>query len=347
MISPNQFYDDNLQREYPLRPGTSVADAVFADAVFRITSASEALGSASNTVQLVSLTAGTGTSVRFDVVGGPLAGASFRGVIPGTPSVYERVRLDFYDALGALSPSQGYGWLICGTATIPTGTYADPVEPAAIRYLESALTASFRLANAPCGADTIISESQGPVGGISFQNRTATTVARCVEIATVPPAPIEQSHISPDPAGSTVVQVPIPAPVESVTSYETGATSVLTTHGIVVADSLPSGPGYDASPVGSAVLGATVEAGHNIRLTGSVRDGVLRINYALGAGRGPYCGPMCSPGVPGISALKSINGVQGESLEFVRGTAIDVLASPGDHILYFIVHPEKLNRATA
>jgi hypothetical protein len=64
---------------------------------------------------------------------------------------------------------------------------------------------------------------------------------------------------------------------------------------------------------------------------------------------GPWCGvvPECAPGVPGNSTLKSINGVQGESLEFVRGTAIDILTSPGDHLLYFIVHPEKLTSATS
>ncbi|HPS76607.1 MAG TPA: hypothetical protein PLS53_00465 [Thermoanaerobaculaceae bacterium] len=345
MISQNQFYGDNLIRAFPFQPGTVLDPRIFVDLALRITSASEAL-SDPGAVALVSL---GGTSVRFDVLTGPMAGASFRGTIPVSPALYERVRLDFYNVAGVAAPGQGYGWVVLGDAAVPSGTYSELVEPTVLRYLEANNTVSFRLANAPCRGDTVEQESLGASSSFSFQGRTADTVARCVEIAVVPPAPVPQDHVSPDPEGTTVVPVPIPDPTQNVTTYRTGATTTVTTREIVVADALPAYPGYDAVPAGAAAIGADVAAGYNIKLTGSIRDGVLRVNYVLGAGLGPWCGavPGCPPGVPSLLALKSINGVQGENLEFVRGAAIDVLPSPGDHTLYFVVHPEKLNRATA
>lgn len=345
MITQNQFYGDNTVRDFPFQPGGPLDPGVFVDLALRITSASEALDTAAS-IALVNL---GGTSARFDVLTGPLAGASFRGVIPGSPALYERVRLDFYSAAGVLTPSQGYGWVVLGPVAVPTGTYSVPVEPAVIRYLEANTAVSFRLANARCVGDTVTQETPGAPASFTFQGRTATEVPRCVEIAVVPPAAIPQEHVVPDPGGTTVAPVPIPSPLETVTSYATGATTTVTTSGIVVADALPTYPGYDAVPVGSAALGADVAAGHNIKLTGSIRSGVLRVNYILGAGTGTWCGPVpgCPPGVPALLALKSINGVQGEDLTFERGTAIDVIPSPGDHTLYFVVHPEKLTRATA
>lgn len=348
MITQNQFYGDNLQRDYPFQKDTALPYGVFVDAVFRVTVDSEVLAG-TNALRLISLN-GAGGAIRFEIIGGPMAGASFRGTIPAVPTLYERVRLNFYDVTSTPQPGMGYGYVILGDATVPTGPRADAVEPGAIRYLESGITVSFRLANAICKDDTVVSETVGGVAGtLTFQGRTENVVERCVEVAVVPPAEVTQKRMSPDVQGATVTPVAIPRPMNAVTVYETAATTVVTARALNVSDSIPAGPGFDAAPVGSAALGAAIEAGHNIKLTGSIRDGVIWVGYVIGAGAGVNCAdvPGCTPGVPSTAALKSINGVSGENLEFVRGTAVDVLASPGDHTLYFIVHPEKLSRATS
>ena len=343
----NQFFAENLERDYPFVAGAAIGPRVFADAVFRISAESGLLASAADAIALTALTEVSGNTLAvFTVTGGAFTGYTFQGMIPASPALYQRVRLDLYDTGAALVPGEGYGYVTMGDAVVPRGAFSVPVEAAAVRYTGADASFSLQLANANCPGDTQQSESVGTPVVTNFNTRTAVVTTRCVEIST---NPLDQLAMVPDPTGAATVPTAIPIPVIPVTSYQTDAVVALTAWPLTVSDVLPPDPGYAAAPIGASGPGAVLQAGYNILLRGSLAKGAIQIGYQLGAGAGLYCGavPGCPPGVLSSAALKSINGVTGEAFNFIAGPAIGLIASPGDHTLYVLVHPEDLSSATA
>jgi hypothetical protein len=350
----NQFYAGNIEIDYPLvaLPARPPAQREwFADAVFRIGLGAEVFNPG-NRIALTAITdAGGGNRVfDFTVVGGPLNGWVFRS--PAVlPEDLLRVRLDLLDTGLAPRPEVGYGFVVVGVAAaLVVGIYDETVVDSVIRPLFTSPGIAIRLANLVCAADTTPAEVPGTPTTIQYRGWVETPIARCVEIGVYPLGeppvgdPRPQTEVVPNPDGDTTVDVPIPPPSETAIDFTPDAITTITLTPTTIADAIPTSA-WDAEivPGGPLPAGPGIIPGYNAFVRGDVGGAVIEIDYILGRGLGVLCDPHpCTPGVVLSDTVRSVLGVYGPEIEFVAGSGVDVLVSPGDHRIYLVFKAERL-----
>lgn len=357
MIGANQFLAANTTRDYPfvLAPSRSASErAWLADAAFVITVDAEIYAQTTPLV-LSSIAVSTGVSFRFEIPSGPLAGWAFVSTPQGLTDL-QRVSLTLVDPSAEAHPEMGYGYIIVGIAAeLPVVTTSLDIEivVSTIRLLESSRALRMWVANTPCLGDSQFTEGPGDSHDIAYTGVSSTTIPGCVEIGLYPPGdpqvgnPLPQVAITPDPQGHTTADIPIVPPSVATTELTAGAVTTISLRDAVITDALPADPGYDAEVTTDAVVGgADITEGHNIDLSYDPPSGVI-IKFRLGGGDGFSCdaAPGCSPGTKAVDTVKSLNGVHGESITLVAGTAVEVLASEFDHRLYLVFNAERLKGA--
>ncbi len=357
MIGANQFLAANTRRDYPfvIAPTRSAAErAWLADAAFVITVDAE-IYSQPIPLVLASIVVSTGISFRFEIPSGPLAGWAFVSTPQGLDDL-QRVSVALVDPSSVAHPEMGYGYIIVGTASDLPGVTTNPgieVVVSTIRLLESSRALRMWVANTPCLGDSNFTEGPGGAHDIAYTGVTSTTIPGCVEIGLYPPGDpqagdqLPQVAVTPNPQGHSTADIPIVPPAVATTELAAGAVTTISLHDAVITDTLPADPGYDAEVTSDAVVGgAEITEGANIDL-GYESPSRLVIKFRLGGGTGFSCDavPGCSPGTRAVNTVKSLNGVHGESITLVAGTAVEVLASEFDHRLYLVFNAEGLKGA--
>lgn len=356
----NQFYQENLLRDYPLalapsRPANQ--KRWFLDAGFRI---SASLGAFLPGVRVY-------VSQIFDVIGDRIFELRMGGgAAPDvffisdivTPQPYLRVNLTLV-VDGDNRPDLGFGFLILGsTASDYTpGAYGPddhPFHPGTTRLLDASPALQIRVANTPCPEDTDTAETPGPEEIIAYRGWVTDEIPRCVEISVYPPDdpsagnPRPQNTIVPDDRGTTVVPEPVPPPAGAVSEFTPGTVTEISLRPLTVEDTIPNPPAWDAEVIGGGPLGPGLEfvQGFNTTITGDINDPTVTINFGLGAGEGFSCeGHPCEAGLALNQTVRSIAGVYGPEIEFIGGQGVDVLPSPGDHRIYLVFKSERLTSA--
>lgn len=357
MIGANQFLAANTTRDYPfvLAPTRSAAErAWLADAAFVITVDADIYAQTTPLV-LSSIVVSTGVSFRFEIPSGPLAGWAFVSSSQGLTDL-QRVSVALVDPSDVAHPEMGYGYIIVGIAAELPGVTTNPnieMVVSTIRLLESSRALRMWVANTPCLGDSHFTEGPGDTHDITYTGVASQTISGCVQIGLYPTgdpsegAPLPQVSVTPDPQGHTTADIPIVPPVVSTDQLIAGAVTTISIRDAVITDTLPGDPGYDAEVTSDAVVGgADILEGHNIDLGYDSPSGVI-IKFRLGGGEGFSCAatPGCTPGKKAVDTVKSLNGIHGENITLVAGTAVEVLASELDHRLYLVFNAERLKGA--
>lgn len=350
----NQFFAGNLEIDYPFaaRPiRNRELQTMFADAVFRLSPESEIFDA--GRIQLTDIDVGFYHSYTFTIVGGPYNGWYFKCSNVSWEE-FKRVPLTLFTNIGLGYPHLGYGYIVLGSYETPTtvnGLNHD-MSDSTIRLMGTDPGFSLRLANAPCPGDTVPAGTPGTPTTIDYRGRSTATIPGCVEVGIYPAGdpnagdPLPQVAVTPDEVGDSTTEVAVPAPAESVEVIEAGSVTTITLTPLSTTDALPPDPGYDVSVIGVGPIAAGPEvfAGHNAIIAGDIGEPAISFSFGLGRGDGYSCDPVpgCGVGVRASDALKSILGVHAETLEFVPGQGVDVLASPGDNRIYFVFNAQRL-----
>ena len=353
----NQFYVGNTEIDYPFiaLPSRPAAEqAWLADAVFRVSSESDIFADPATHIELDTIDTTGGLTLVFKIVGGTYNDWTFTSTT-GPFAEFKRMTLALADDTATPRPEKGYGYVILGTTDPSSGVGTSlglEMSQSTIRLLGSNPDFSIRLANAPCPGDTVPAGTPGTPVEVQYQGRSTQIIAGCVEIGIYPPGdpnagdPLPQVAVTPDTVGANTSEVAVPTSPENIELIEFDTITTITLTPLSVNDALPADPGYDVDVIagGPITPGPEVFAGHNAVIAGNVNTPSIEVAFALGRGDGFTCDPVpgCAVGVKASDALKSILGVYGEALEFVPGTGVDVLPSPGDNRIYFVFNAQRL-----
>ena len=348
----NQFYAANREIDYPLKqlPSRPQAEREWlADLVVRLSRQADPFA-AGTSIRLTQISGAPGnTEIVFTISGGPLNGWTLETPVTAVQD-FIRLPLALYDTSSAPRPDLGYGYVVIGYASsLVDGSYALDVADSTTRLLEAAAGMRIRVGNTTEQTDTQRSEVPGSGETISFRGWVEQTIPGCVEIGVYPAGhpsagdPKTQVEIDPPCDGTTTTTGSVDTSVADTTELEPGDITTLIVTGVEITDSLVSTTHDAVIDPQSPVESPEFLEGRNIRLSGSIEPAEIEINFSLGAGLGFSCDPIPGVGLKAGDVVKSVMGVHGPHISFVGGPRVDIIASPGDHRIYFVFQAERLN----
>lgn len=355
----SQWLAENHQRRFPFALDTTLpfGDDVLVDFMTVLSTEFQLFENGGHIELDGVIRLGTVVTFYFLIESTALPGYFLEAEFDTTDEEDTRVIMRVMDPTLLPRPDLGYGICFIGnpaalTGFISIGTgLAKPLDSTVIRLSDAGHQTTIRVANKNRQGPSTCDETEGDPSSILLQNRVAATVTGCVEVTTAPT--LTQESVQPTVQGNVTVPVPVPNPLVEYTRYPNTTVTTITTHAVTIEDEIPALPlTYDAEVDGAGPLVAAplIEAGNNIKLSGTAAINLMRLSYQLGAGLGVNCADVA--GYPDLGRLakdcvKAINGAHTRDgkFELVAGDGISLIPDPAGHRILVLVNAEDLQRA--